>query len=463
VAFDTKYRPHTYDDVLGQSATVAVLRQFVKEDRGFHQSYVFCGQHGSGKTTLGRILARALLCEDPVDGNPCDQCHSCTTLLAGGTTECFEELDAATKSGKADVLRITEKIAYSTFSGKRTVYLFDEAHRLSKQALDAMLKPMEDCVRASEDKQLVCIFCTTEPEKMRGTIFSRCAPAFSIRSVEPVKIAERLAEICDAEGVPYEKDALISAAEICERHIRDALKTVEGVSMLGGVTMDNLSRYLGLGANDHILDILDGIGSDLPGAQTAAERLASEVSPSTTYERISDAALTAYRVHLGVGSIPHRWKEDRIRALAEKGELLIGIAGSFSNPPHRPSRHTLTLDISMAHHTSMGTSPAPVISVVAPQEASSMHHEPSEVGTVGRKRGEAGAKVTPTGVWLDPRAMGSGSGRGTAHDTAHELPVEVPALNGSLPVPVFRSVLRSHLRGLNGIAGRTRRSDMGGS
>jgi DNA polymerase III subunit gamma/tau len=463
VAFDTKYRPRTYDDVLGQDAAVAVLRQFVKEGRGFHQSYVFCGQHGSGKTTLGRILARALLCEDSSEGNPCDQCHSCTALLAGDTTECFEELDAATKSGKADVLRITEEIAYSTFSGKRAVYLFDEAHRLSKQALDAMLKPMEDCVRTSEDKQLVCIFCTTEPEKMRGTIFSRCAPAFSIRSVKPTKIAERLAQICDAEGVPYEEDALISAAEICERHIRDAMKTVEGVSMLGGVTMDNLSRYLGLGANDHVLDILDGIGDDLPAAQVAVEKLSAEVAPAAAYERISDAALTAYRTHLGVGGIPHRWKEDRIRSLAAMGDLLIGIAGSFSNPPHRPSRHTLTLDVAMAHHTSMGTSPVPVIAASAPKDGDRAHHERSTVGTVDQKRGVVGAKVTPTGVWLDPRAIGGGSGRGVPENPQCVAPAPQAPPNGALPVHVFRSVLRSHLRNLNGIAGPTRRPDVGGS
>ena len=126
MALDTRYRPQTYGDVLGQEATVAVLKQFVIEGRGFHQSYVFCGQHGSGKTTLGRILARALLCEAPVDGAPCDQCPSCQTFLSGDTHECFEELDAATKSGKADLARIIEDVSYSTVSGKRRIYLFDE-------------------------------------------------------------------------------------------------------------------------------------------------------------------------------------------------------------------------------------------------------------------------------------------------------------------------------------------------
>ncbi len=162
MALDTKYRPRTYGDVLGQDATVSVLRQFIVEGRGFHQSYVFCGQHGSGKTTLGRILARALLCEAPSEGSPCDECLSCRTLLDGDSHECFVELDAATKSGKADLVRILEDVQYSTVSGKRRIYLFDESHRLSKQALDALLKPMEDSAPGSEDKRLVCIFCTTE-------------------------------------------------------------------------------------------------------------------------------------------------------------------------------------------------------------------------------------------------------------------------------------------------------------
>ena len=233
MALDTKYRPSSYEDVLGQESAVTVLRQFVKEKRGFHQSYVFCGQHGSGKTTLGRLLARALLCEDPKEGDPCNRCTSCRVFLEGGTHENFEEMDAASKSGKGDLQKIIEDVSYSTFSGKRRIYLFDESHRLSKQALDVLLKPMEDSIEGTEEKQLVCIFCTTEPEKMRSTIFSRCAPAFVIRAVSPHGIAERLALVCDQEGIEYDPEVLPLIAEVTECHIRDALKTVEGISMLG--------------------------------------------------------------------------------------------------------------------------------------------------------------------------------------------------------------------------------------
>ena len=445
----------TYGDVLGQEASIDVLRQFVKDGRGFHQSYVLCGQHGSGKTTLGRILARALLCEEPVDGNPCDECHSCTTLLNGGTTECFEELDAATRSGKADVLRITEEIQYSTFSGKRNVYLFDEAHRLSKQALDAMLKPMEDCVRGSEDKQLVCIFCTTEPEKMRNTIFSRCAPAFTIRAVEAEAIAVRLGEVCDSEGIPYEPEALVSVAEICELHIRDALKTIEGVSMLGGVTDANLVRYLGLGANVHILDLLDAIGTDLKKASQAVAELSKIASPSAAYERIADAALTAYRAHLEVGRIPHRWKKDRIVKISERGSFLLPIANTFSNPPHKPSKHTLMLDVAEAHHKVLGVSIVPVTVAPQPSVAPSPILIDESVGNVEQKEAKSAA-VTSTGVWLDPRAIGNGSGRSVSES-------KTAPVNGGLSLPVFKSVLQSYLRELDGFQGSSRQDNMGGS
>jgi DNA polymerase-3 subunit gamma/tau len=125
VSLDTKYRPLRYSDVLGQEATIAVCKEYVRQGHGFRQSYVFAGGHGGGKTTLGRILARALLCEAPVEGEPCDQCLSCTSMLAD-KSEGFIEVDAATNSGKDHVRRITEEAQFGTYSGQRRLYLFDE-------------------------------------------------------------------------------------------------------------------------------------------------------------------------------------------------------------------------------------------------------------------------------------------------------------------------------------------------
>lgn len=458
MALDTKYRPRTYEDVLGQEAATAVLRQFIKEKRGFHQSYVFCGQHGSGKTTMGRILARALLCSNPQEGIPCDDCHSCKVFLDGGTHECFEELDAATKSGKSDLSKIVEDVTYSTFSGKRRIYLFDESHRLSKQALDALLKPMEDTVEGSEDKKLVCIFCTTEPEKMVSTIFSRCAPAFVIRAVPPEGIAQRLSWVCGKEGIAFDFDALVTIAEATECHIRDALKTLEGVSMLGRVSRETVFQYLQLGVNDRALQMLEFLGKNLKGAMELANQMAMEVSPSSAYERIAEAALVAYRAHLGVGKPSTKWNFEKVSLLAERGPELLGIASRFANPPYRPTRQALSLDVGTAHYALSGkASPAQVSKFVLevsntekvcpeqPKDLIQGYHK----GTVAESppapepllpKKESKAQTTMLGgVWVDARAVGAGP---------KPVPKAEAYLEDNLGPDVFRQLVRHHLRAL---------------
>lgn len=458
MALDTKYRPRRYEDVLGQESSARILRQLLKEGKGYHQSYVFCGQHGSGKTTMGRILARALLCSAPVDGDPCDACDSCRTILDGKTHECFMELDAATKSSKEDMLKITEDIQYSSFSGKRRIYLFDESHRLSKQALDAVLKPMEDCVPGSEDKQLVCIFCTTEPEKMQATIFSRCAPAFVIKAVAPEVIAERLSWVCGQESIKFDLDALVTIAEVTECHIRDALKTLEGASVLGPVTVESVSEYLKLGANDLVLDLIEYLGEDQVKALEAALQLSESVSPSSAYERIADAALSAYRSYLGVGKIPAYWKKNRIQKVSEKGARLLEVSNRFSSPPKRPTSQTVLLDTASVHNAlANGFSLRQGESVVVVEQRVAAPSLKVEVpqGALAGKVGSEPSKTKPTAsapsvVSVDPRAVGSGSA--TRKPEARSSSAS-PSGGGGLDPMVFRDLLNFHLSELSNGSG----------
>jgi DNA polymerase III subunit gamma/tau len=347
VSLDTKYRPRAYADVLGQEGTVQILRQYVRSGAGFHQSYLFAGPWGSGKTTLGRILARSLLCFAPVDGGPCDACPSCRSILEGGSSENFFEIDAATNSGKDSVRKIVEEIQYSTFSGKRRLYLFDESHRLTLDALDALLKPMEDTVPGGEDKSLVCIFCTTEPEKMRATILSRCAPAFVIKPVVPEQIGSRLAQICDAEGITYERDALTLIGELTECHIRDALKAVEGVSMLGPVSRENVAKYLHLDLSRDLLDLVLSIRSDLPGALSRVDTLTKRSSPSVLYEKLAELCLLSYKVSLGIGSFPAYMNSVSIQR--DNADDLLVYADRFSSRPGRPTASMLLCDVAQLH------------------------------------------------------------------------------------------------------------------
>jgi DNA polymerase III subunit gamma/tau len=404
LAFDTKYRPRGFDGVIGQENSVKVLRQFVKSGTGFHQSYLFCGSHGSGKTTMGRILARALLCEKPINGDPCDECVSCKSILERGTSECFTEFDAATNSGKDDVKKITEAVSFDTFSGKRRIYLVDEAHRLSPAALDALLKPMEDTVAGSDDKLLVCLFCTTEPEKMKATIFSRCAPAFVIRRVSPDGIADRLAYVCEQEGITYERAALVLIAEAVECHIRDALKSVEGVSMLGTVSVDNVKAYLRLNANSVYLRVLLYLGKDLGKVLEPVQELQEMVSPATAYERLSELAMLAYRVFLGVGKPPSYWSEKHVAALGKVHEVfLVQVAQALSTKPGHPTYAMLECDLATLHFQRAGGTVAtptvsPKVLLVPAVSTPTVSESPPVKEVVQAGRVEQSREQTPVAV-----------------------------------------------------------------
>lgn len=369
MSLDTKHRPLTYADVLGQRETIQILKQYVASGAGFHQSYLFAGPFGSGKTTLARVLARSLLCSNPVEGEPCDQCISCRSILDGGTSPDFFEIDAATNSGKDSVRKIVEEVQYSTFSGKRRLYLLDESHQLTKDALDALLKPLEDTVPGSQDKSLVCIFCTTEPERMRNTILSRCAPAFVIRPVAPEQVGERLAMVCEKEGIPYERPALDLIGEITECHIRDALKAVEGVSMMGGVTVTNVAKYLHLDYSSTVLEILSTLKTDLATSISKAAELLKTMSPITAYEKLAEMSMLAYRASLGPVVVPTYLDRDAVTALGQAiGMELLDFAEKLSSRPGRPTSSMLLCDLSQLHRgvrvvlAEVPKTPAPTVS-----------------------------------------------------------------------------------------------------
>lgn len=226
--------------------------------------------------------------------------------------------------------------------------LVHNSHQLTPGALDAMLKHLEENVPGSEDKRLVCIFSTTEPEKMKLTILSRCAPAFVIQAVPPSLIATRLEKVCQIEKIPYELDMLLLIAEMTESHIRDALKAIEGVSMLGAINKENVISYLRLDLNSSYLDILEnlGPGRDLSLAMQAAKKLLTRVSPVTCYEKLADLSILAYQVLIGAANPPVYLDVPRMTALGQAQQLnLLNFASRFSNRPGRPSASMLFCDL----------------------------------------------------------------------------------------------------------------------
>lgn len=344
MSLDTKYRPRTYSDVLGQKATMQTLKGFIKSEAGWRQSYLFAGPYGSGKTTLGRIMARALLCESPNDGEPCDECSSCKAMLIG-SHDSFIEVDAATNSGKADVKKLLEELGYSSFSGKKKLYLFDESHQLSRDALDALLKPMEENDRGSFDKRLVCIFATTEPEKMRQTVLSRCAPAFIIRHVDSEEIADRLQKVCEWEGFEYEREALLLIADFTEGHIRDALKAIEGVasSNEGKVGLQGVRAYLHVDRNDVICNLLLG---DNASALTQVDELLQSTPVGIAYDRLQSACMFAISLGMKAGVPPPYWNREMLQqAWDTHGIGLLNLADELASRPIRPTGGMFKCDL----------------------------------------------------------------------------------------------------------------------
>lgn len=396
MSLDSKYRPRTYQDVLGQEATMTMLRGYVAHNRGFSQSYVFAGAYGSGKTTLARILARALLCSNPVEGAPCDTCHSCKTLLEGKPHDAFVEVDAATNSGKAQVEEIVQSLTFDAFSGRHRVFLWDEAHELSRQAMDAMLLPMEESWPGSEERKMICIFCTTELEKVRPAIISRCAPVFRIRPNTPRQIADRLAQVCGAEEISYEPDALVLIAEATECHIRDCYKALEGISLVGPVNSDHAKTYLQLDVISHMESVLESLDGGLPECLVFAESLLEKVSAMTAYERLAEMAMATYRLSLGhTQGVPSFWNKARLTEIGAKlGSFLLRVVQVLTSRPPQFSSSTLLCDLAYLHQEKLGVGLAPMMTMprAFPLKA------PTEMGKVQQPA------ITEGGVFVNPSA-----------------------------------------------------------
>jgi len=247
---------------------------------------------------------------------------------------------------------VTVDDTHNFFVTQRTskqAVLAHNCHALSKEGLDALLKPLEENVSpTSQDKRMVCIFCTTEPEKMRATILSRCAPAFVIEVNNPSQIADRLEYVCNQEGFEYSRDALEVIAERTECHIRDCLKAVEGVSMLGSVNMENVSKYLHLDLNKGYLKLLEALAQPtFAEASTALRELQKKASPVTCYERVTELALLCYKYWQQIEvNIPAYYDKAQMRLIGDSlQDRLLHIAERLSARPGKPTFSALECDL----------------------------------------------------------------------------------------------------------------------
>ena len=219
LALYRKYRPRTFEDVRGREVIVRTLKNQIVSGRIAH-SYLFCGTRGTGKTTIAKIFAKAVNCENPKDGSPCCECPSCRAIGADASLNVVE-MDAASNNGVDDIRNIIDQVAYSPTQGKYRVYIIDEVHMLSMAAFNALLKTLEE-----PPSYAIFILATTEPNKLPITILSRCQ-RYDYGRLSTETIEGRLREVSDAEGLEVEDKALRYIAGAADGSMRDGLSLLD--------------------------------------------------------------------------------------------------------------------------------------------------------------------------------------------------------------------------------------------
>lgn len=245
-----KYRPKTFDTVIAQSHVTDILKAKIKSEKDSHSNYILFWPRGTGKTTIARILAKAINCTNPQDGNPCNECANCRVIEESKTLD-YVEIDAASHTSVDNIREeIIDKIPYPPTQLKKKIYVIDEVHMLSKSAFNALLKTIEE-----PRSNVWFILATTEINKVPDTIISRCQ-VFNFKKVPETQMVSHLQNICKWEGLSYQENALEVIAKISEWCVRDAVKYVDQVSILWDISEEHVIKFLWVASQSMIKDFL---------------------------------------------------------------------------------------------------------------------------------------------------------------------------------------------------------------
>lgn len=251
-----KYRPQTFAEVLGQDAIVTTLKNAIKQKRLAH-GYLFCGSRGTGKTTLARVFAKALNCQNPTaDLEPCNTCSSCREITSGNSLDVME-IDGASHRGIDDIRQINENVGYTPSSGHYKIYIIDEVHMLTKEAFNALLKTLEE-----PPAKVKFFFATTEPHKVLATILSRCQ-RFNLNRIPVEEIIAKLGSIAKDLNVEIDDDALRLLAVRADGGLRDAESLLDQIIAFneGAINVKTIADVLGIMPKDQLYK-LDQAGKD---------------------------------------------------------------------------------------------------------------------------------------------------------------------------------------------------------
>jgi DNA polymerase-3 subunit gamma/tau len=307
-----KWRPRAFAEIVGQSHVVTALVNALEAKR-LHHAYLFTGTRGTGKTTLARILAKAINCETGITPRPCGKCRACTEIDAGRFVDLLE-VDAATNTKVDEMRELLDTAQYMPVAGRFKVYIIDEVHMLSRHAFNSMLKTLEE-----PPEHVKFILATTDPQRLPVTVLSRCLQ-FNLRPQPPSVVAGHLKRVLESEGVPFEEPALQQLGVAAAGSLRDSLSLLDQAIAYGAgrVTTVQVAEMLGSLGGDLVWPLLERIAAgDGKGAIAEAERIAGR---SVSYDAaLGELAAMLHRIALeqaGAGASEEQPDAARVREMA---------------------------------------------------------------------------------------------------------------------------------------------------
>lgn len=277
-----KWRPMTFDDVVGQNQASDTLKSAVSSGRIAH-AYLFCGTRGTGKTSTAKIFSRAVNCENPQNGEPCNECATCKGILNGSILDVYE-MDAASNRGVENIREIRDEVIYTPVGCKYKVYIIDEVHMLTDEAFNALLKTLEE-----PPSHAIFILATTEPHKIPSTVLSRCQK-FDFRRIGLDDIAKRITKIAAAEKINITPDAAELVAELGDGSMRDAISILDRCAAFSGeeLNCDAVYNIIGIISKKKLFDIAKAILEDNSGVALciADEILKAGTEPQNLIEKL---------------------------------------------------------------------------------------------------------------------------------------------------------------------------------
>ena len=315
-----KFRPDNFEDVKGQDHIVTTLKNQIKSDHIGH-AYLFCGTRGTGKTTVAKIFAKAVNCENPGEKGPCGECAMCRSIAEGSSMNVIE-MDAASNNKVDDIRQVIEEVQYSPANGKYKVYIIDEVHMLTTSAFNALLKTLEE-----PPSYLIFILATTEVHKIPLTILSRCQ-RYDFKRISVQTIADRLKELLDKEGIEAEEKALLYIAKLADGALRDGLSLLEQcISFYFGekLTYEKVLKVLGAVDTEVYADFVKVLAKD--DVASMIEMLDEIVSEGKDLTRFCDELIWYLRNLLMAKTTEHPEKivdmsEENCKTLVEVSDML---------------------------------------------------------------------------------------------------------------------------------------------